>query len=519
MMKTMKKTIAIALAFCLAFAGVLSSKGVVANADGNITFEVESRATATGGTVYVAKIDNADYFTTVKVNKNNEATLGKWEKADPEVEVSVNPAKATYFAVKKGATIKYFKLAAAEKSKYFASVSYDTSTGEPTYGVTNVKKGTALVSSNAEWNRAEGVGALFSTEDAKKAKFIATLEKADNNTYFAIVHEFNASQDATDSTKIKLKGTTTEIPVTICGTADSKVVKIKLAKRAKGPAAAINYVKGEVTVPKGCAYRIVSSDGATTLVGGAAKYEGSEASFDATAAATKAAKVDVSKYSGGTVEVIKKTKTRASKITAIPVTAAASADGDLSFTSEYVAKTGKVSVVIENSSSDAVYEYKKVASGKTSWVKIPAKNAKTSKNGKVTVTGLTSGDAVTVRVQGNKAKQLTAGAEYVAYKAVGPAKFKASCDATPTASGNATGKIKVTFVSGNATAAYTGLKAENAVILKAGKTTKKASIANGVAEFTDLKEGDYEISIVWPAAEAKLYAPITAQTVKITVAS
>jgi len=518
MMKTMKKTIAIALAFCLAFAGVLSSKGVVASADGNITFKVESRATATGGTVYVAKINNADYFTTVKVNKKNEATLGKWEKADPEVEVSVNPAKATYFAVKKGATIKYFKLAAADKSKYFASVSYDT-TGKPTYGVTNVKKGTALVSSNAQWNRGNGVGALFSTEDAKKAKFIATFEKADNNTYFAIVHEFNASQDATDSTKIKLKGTTTEIPVTICGTADSKVVKIKLAKRAKGPAAAINYVKGEVTVPKGCAYRIVSSDGVTTLVGGAAKYEGSEASFDATAAATKAAKVDVSKYSGGTVEVIKKTKTRASKITAIPVTAAASADGDLSFTSEYVAKTGKVSVVIENSSSDAVYEYKKVASGKTSWVKIPAKNAKTSKNGKVTVTGLTSGNAVTVRVQGNKAKQLTAGAEYVAYKAVGPAVLKASCDATPTASGNATGKIKVTFVSGNATAAYSSLKATGAVVVKIGKKDKKFDITNGVAEITDLAEGSYEVKVVWPAAEAKLYAPITAQTVKIEKAS
>lgn len=510
MMKTMKKTIAIALAFCLAFAGVLSSKGVVANADGDITFEVNAGATVTGGTVYVAKT-NAAYVTTVKVNKSNVATLGKWEKvegAEGTIDVSVNPAKATYFAAKRGDTVKYFKLAAASKPKYYAVVSYDEKTGEPRYGVANAKKGTSISSDAQKGDNPAD----------KTVYFVVDSHKTDDTTKYAIVKEVNASANAVDSTKIKLKGSTTDIPVTICGTADSKVVKIKIAKRAKGPAAAINYVKGEVTVPKGCAYRVVSSDGTTSLVGGAATYEGKEASYDATAAASKAYKLDVTSYSGATVEVIKKTKTRASKITAIPVTAAASADGDLKFTSEYVAKTGKVSVIVENSSSDAVYEYKKVANGKTTWVKIPAKNAKTTKNGKVTITGLGSGDAITVRVQGNKAKQLTSGVEYVAYRAVGPAEFKVTSATTDTASGEAKGKITLTFASGDATA--TGLDVTGAVVVKVGKTTKKVDIKKGIATIEDLAVGKYTVSIVWPTAESKLYAPIEdIKDIEIKVAS
>lgn len=522
-MKTMKKIMAIALTFCLAFAGVLSSKGVVANASvGNgISVSISNVGAECGGTnKYVATITGGGYIATLKVNGKGVATIGKWEKTVGNVAVvSVNPAKDTYFAVKQGTKEAYVKLNKAAKTKFFGVVKYDVKghEGRPVAGVSESKGGNLMASAEESVQTDTGVHYKYDTQYVDHR---LVSDPAGETALFVVETPYckdasgNASSDATLKSGKKIK-------IETIGTADSKVVKVKVPKRANAPGATINYLKGTASIPKGCAFRIVDNSGAK-LLSGDASFEADETFFDAkTAASAKYEIKDLSVYGAGYLEVLKQAKgKRASKIRAVPFSTAtefnAASGGALSFAQEF-AGSDKYNVTVTNASSDGLFEYYNATAKK--WVKIAV--AKSSKKGTTTIKGLASGDALYVRVQGNAANLELPGVSGNAYtvQQATPVTLSAEATATSTsADAQADGKLKIKLQVASAGATdgsgyVTDTKINGSNILIVGG--KKYSVTNGVCEISGLKAGDYTVQVKWDKANAKNYAAVKEATFKV----
>jgi len=539
-MKTMKKIMALALTFCLAFAGVLSSKGVVANAtvdengyavvSGGIQVRVNNEV-GNGTNKYVAKISGGGYVATLKVNSKGVATIGKWEKTDTngKAVVSVNPAKDTYFAVKKGANEAYVKLNKAAKTKFYGVVKYDVKgyEGRPIAGISDSKGGNLLASEEDSNQEDTGSEYKFDTQYASfsygdEAAGGILVNDAAGQTVYGVVKtpvckdaKNGASSDATLKSGKKIK-------IETIGTADSKLVKIKVPKRPNAPGATINYLKGTASIPKGCAFRIVDNSG-EKLLSGDASFEANETFFDnKSAASTKYEIKDLSVYGAGYLEVLKQAKgKRASKIRAVPFGTAtefnAASGGALSFAQEFKG-SDKYNVIVTNASSDGLFEYYNATAKK--WVKIPV--AKSSKKGTATIKGVASGDSIYVRVQGNAANLELPGVSGNAYTVQQATPVTVSYEATATstsADAAKDGKLKVKLMvaSAEATGAWEGKIVDTSIKGKIvtidGK--KYYDVASGVYTFEGLKAGTYTIKIKWDKDNAKKYGPVTDVTATV----
>ncbi|MCR4715722.1 MAG: hypothetical protein K5656_00945 [Lachnospiraceae bacterium] len=504
-MKTMKKLMACALAFCLAFAGVLSASSFsyVANAAEPAGATIEGFSVVNEQNTYYASLHCSvqAYIATVKVSAKNIATVGKYEKMNKTVDgqnaiVTVNPTKDTYFAVKAGDVTKYFKLEGSSTKKWYPVVTYDSNTGTPKVGVSSTKKGTAIVSTLDS-------GEALASCDAGKIEKVAEIIESSETLYYGVVHQYNASANAVAKDVATIKGTDTKIDCTIVGTAVSKMVKIKVAKRANAPSAAVNYVKGTVTVPKGCAYRVVSQDG-TEIVKGTASFEGSADLFDATSAASAKKTVDLTAISAdaGFVEVVKKAANkRATKVRAIPFSKGVTSADAISVTTKD-GKNDKVTATLENKAGVA-YEYK---NANKKWVKIAAGK-------KATYPGLTAGDKISVRVQGNNTLMTIAGDEATVTAGTAKQEVYVSADAVSADAEKSNGKIIVTVCSKDAAGKVTVLKVDNDDFVVTGNV--KASLKNGVATLEGLKKGDYTLKFTWSTDNAKKYKAVADKAVTV----
>lgn len=191
------------------------------------------------------------------VNKNKEAKVTVWDVYDGNsatVDLSkLNVAKDNYFAVKTNdmATPAFYKIPAAAKK---VKAKYDAASAkvsEFTADSADVLKDTEFQyrTVNSDW--------VSATKDTDLSQFQyqgATLYLR----RMPVAPETGKDTEAIKDITINKKSPV-DVIATVLSTLPTKEVKLNIAKQAKGPSVAVDYVKGTVKLKANTEYRFVSA--------------------------------------------------------------------------------------------------------------------------------------------------------------------------------------------------------------------------------------------------------------------
>lgn len=191
------------------------------------------------------------------VNKNKEAKVTVWDVYDGNsatVDLSkLNVAKDNYFAVKTNdmATPAFYKIPAAAKK---VKAKYDAASAkvsEFTADSADVLKDTEFQyrTVNSDW--------VSATKDINLSQFQyqgATLYLR----RMPVAPEAGKDTEAIKDITINKKSPV-DVIATVLSTLPTKEVKLNIAKQAKGPSVAVDYVKGTVKLKANTEYRFVSA--------------------------------------------------------------------------------------------------------------------------------------------------------------------------------------------------------------------------------------------------------------------